>query len=288
MIPASKKPVWIALAFALIFHTVVISLQASRRVDTSFMRIWLVDLLAPAEKLVDSGLNTLSDAWEGYFALIGVQRENERLRSELGALRLQNEKQSEEILEAGRLRALLSLREIVSGRTVAARVIGRDTAQAQTVTIDKGRSHGVQPDSAVITPEGVVGRVLSAGNFFSIVQLIVDSQSGVGVLVRSNRLQGIVRGMGTNELDLDYIDDDNEIMVGDELITSGLDRIYPKGLFVGAITSIGPRVGLMKTVRIRPAADLDALEEVLCIVDPPETVDIMEPLHRPQAGSPAR
>jgi rod shape-determining protein MreC len=284
MIPASKKPVWATLAVALVFHTAVISLQASRRVETSFMRTWLLDSLAPVEKLVDSSLNGLRDIWDGYFALIGVQRENEILRSQLDKLGMQLDKQTEDIHEVQRLRALLSLRDSITGKTVAARVIGRDTSQAQTITIDKGRSHGIETDSAVITPQGVVGRVISAGNFFSIVQLILDTQSGVGVLVQSSRLQGIVRGMGSNELDLDYIDNDNEIKEGDEFITSGMDRIYPKGLPVGTITSIGPRAGLFKTVRVRPAADFGRLEEVLCFIDRPQTVDFTEPVGGPHTG----
>jgi rod shape-determining protein MreC len=188
------------------------------------------------------------------------------------------DEQREDVLEAERLRKFLSLRDTVRGKTVVARVIGRDPAQGQqTVTIDKGQSHGVRRDAAVITPDGVVGRVISAGNFFSIVQLILDSQSGVGVLVRSTRRQAIVKGSGGSELELDYIDDDIDIKEGDELITSGTDRIYPKGLPVGTISSVGPRIGIFKTVRIRPMADFGRLEEVLCVIDPPESVDVTEP-----------
>ena len=124
---------------------------------------------------------------------------------------------------------MLGLRENIAGKNVVARIIGRDASQFQTVTIDKGRSHGVQPDSAVISPQGVVGRVIFAGNFYSIVQLILDSQSAVGVLVGTSRRQGIVRGLGTSELDLDYIDDDNDLKEGDELITSGMDQMPTPG-----------------------------------------------------------
>jgi rod shape-determining protein MreC len=287
MIVASKKPVWAFLIVALLFHTIIISLQTGRRVDTGFIRIFLLDSLAPAEKLVDSGFDGVSGFWDRYIALIGVERENEELRSEVNELRMQLDRQREALLESQRLRNLLDLRESSGGTTVAARVIGRDPSLAQTITIDKGRSHGIQNDTPVITPAGVVGRVISAGNFFSIVQLIVDSQASIGVLVRTTRQQGILRGTGNADLELEYIDDDNTIQEGDELVTSGLDRIYPKGLPVGVITSIGPRAGLFKSVRIRPNANLGQLEEVLCILGPLDSSDAIGGGHDSPSTSPS-
>ena len=113
------------------------------------------------------------------------------------------------------------------------------------------------------------------------VQLIVDSQSAVGVMLESTRRQGILRGAGSRDLELDYIDDDNDLKEGDKFLTSGQDRIYPKGLPVGVITSVGPRRGLLKTVQIRPIADLGRLEEVLCIVEREEDADIVDPTQAP-------
>ena len=95
----------------------------------------------------------------------------------------------------------------------------------------------------MITAQGVVGRVIFASNYSSVVQLILDSQSGVGVLVLPSRKLGIIRGNGTSELDLDYIDDDTDLKEGNEVITSGQDRIYPKGLPVGILSSVRPRKG---------------------------------------------
>jgi rod shape-determining protein MreC len=277
MIVESKKPVWIMLAVVLLFHTLTISLQANRRVDTRFMRGWLLDSLAPVEKLVDTVLNGAGNIWSGYFALVGVNKQNQELRAQLDDYRMRLERQNEDVLEAQRMRALVGLKDSIAGRSVVARVIGGDSSKSQTVTIDKGLSHGVHPDSAVVTAQGIVGRVIYSSNFFSIVQLILDSQSGVGVMVRSTRRQGILKGNGSGQLDLDNIDEDNELMEGDEFLTSGLDRIYPKGLPVGTITSVGPRVGLFKSVTVRPKVDFGRLEEVLCITDRPETVDVLDP-----------
>lgn len=281
----SKKPVWIVLAVALIIHTGLISLQGRRRIDTSFVRTWILDSLAPLEKLVDRSTYGVRSVWDRYIALIGLHDENQRLRHENDGLRMQIAGEHEAVLEANRVRVLAGLQDSGIGKTVVARVIGHDAARSQTVTIDKGRTHGVKPDSAVITADGIVGRVIQSGNFFSIVQLITDSQSAVGVMLESTRRQGIVRGNGGVELDLDYIDDDNELKAGDKFLTSGQDRIYPKGLPMGVITSVGDRRtgGLIRAVQIRPNVDLGRLEEVLCVTERPEDVDVPDPVYGPPA-----
>jgi len=276
IVSTTKKPTWIALAVALVIQTGLISIQARRRIDAGFVRVWVLDSLAPMEKLADRSTFGLSSVWDRYVALIGVHDENQRLKHQADDLQMQLQRNREDIVELQRLRTLLSLASSDRGKTVVARVIGRDPARSQTVTIDKGAAHGVKPDSAVITPAGVVGRVIHTSNFFAIVQLIVDSQSAVGVLLESTRRQGIVRGTGGRDLDLDYIDDDNDLKQGDAFLTSGLDRIYPKGLPVGVITTIGPRRGLLKTVQIRPSADLGRLEEVICIIEQTH-VDVVDP-----------
>ena len=203
VIVASKRPVWIVLTVALVIHIGLISLQGRRRIDTSFVRVWILDSLAPMEKLADRSLYGVRYVWDRYIGLIGVYDENQRLKQETGELKMQMAEQREAVLEAQRVRALVALQDSGIGKSVIARVIGRD-------------------------------------------------------------------------LDLDYIDDDNDLKEGDIFLTSGLDRIYPKGLSVGRITSIGPRRGLLKTVQIRPSADLGRLEEVLCITERPQ-VDIVDP-----------
>jgi rod shape-determining protein MreC len=264
----------------LVIQTALISIQVTHRFDTSFVRVWILDSLAPMEKLVDRSLGSVDYLWENYFALVGLRDENERLRSEVSDLRMKLDKQVEDQAEVKRLRALLSVQDPTVGRTVVARVVGRDPARGnETVTIDKGRSHGVKPDSAVMTPDGIVGRVIHSSNFFSIVQLIIDSQGAVAVLERDTRRQAILTGTGDRHLELEYIEDDNDLKEGAAFITSGLDRIYPKGLPVGVIVSIGPRRGaaLFRTMQIRPTTDFGRLEEVICTLDPPENVDVVDP-----------
>jgi rod shape-determining protein MreC len=281
-IATSRRSVYVALCIALVIQTGLISIQASRRIDTTFVRVWILDSLAPMEKLVDRSLYGVVYVWDNYFFLVGLHKENDQLRAQVDDLRMKLDKQHQDVAEVERLRTLLSIRDSIVGQTVVARVIGRDPARGnETVTIDKGLSHGVKADSAVLTPDGIVGRVIHSSNFFSIVQLIIDSQSAIGVLERETRKQAILRGSGARDLELEYIDDDNDLKDGDAFITSGLDRIYPKGLPVGAIVSIGPRKGLFKTIQVRPSADLGRLEEVICMLDRPETVDVIDPTQGP-------
>jgi rod shape-determining protein MreC len=278
---ASKRPVLIVLTVALVIHAGLISFQSRRHIDASFVRAGILDSLAPFEKLVDRSFYGVRYVWDRYIALIGVHDDNQRLQRENDDLRMQLAQRQEEVLEAARVRILAGLQNTGIGKSVIARVIGRDPARSQTVTIDKGSVHGLKVDSAVITADGVVGRVIHTSNFFSIVQLIVDWQSAVGVLVQTTRRQGIVKGTGAQDLDLEYIDDDNDLKEGDVFLTSGEDRIYPKGLPVGVITLIGPRKGLLKTVTVRPSADLGKLEEVLCITDRRANADVEQGQQNP-------
>jgi rod shape-determining protein MreC len=274
----SKKPVWIVLAVALVIHTGLISLQGRHRLDTSFIRMWVLDSLAPMEKLADRSSFSVHYVWDRYIALIGLHDENQRLKREVDELRMQLTSEHETVLEAQRVRALVGFQDSGIGKSIVARVIGRDAGRSQTITIDKGRIHGVKVDSPIMTADGVVGRVIQTSNFFSIVQLIDDSQSAVGVMLESTRIQGIVKGTGNRDLDLEYIDDDNGLKQGDKFLTSGQDRVYPKGIQVGVITSISnTRRGYIKTVQIRPSADLGRLEEVLCVIEHPQSVDVFDP-----------
>jgi rod shape-determining protein MreC len=265
---ASKKPIWITLAIALVFHTLLLSIQTNRRFNTSILRAWLIDSQGPLEKIVDVGIEGIENIWNGYIGLIHVRRDNQKLLSDNDRLRIELAKREEEGLELARLRQLMDLQPSGIGKSIVARIIGKDPSTgSQSLTIDKGSHSGVQRDSTIITRDGLVGRVIFAGKLFSTVQLIVDSQSAVGFVVRSSRRLGILKGNGSSELEMEYIDDDNDIKQGDELITSGQDQIYPKGISLGVVISVKPGTGSFKAVRIRPSVNFTHLEEVLCMTE---------------------
>ena len=232
------------------------------------MRQLLLDVLVPAEKLVDRGVQGVSSVWDGYFALVGIQDENQQLKAENEQLRMQLQQQDEAIREAARLRAFLGVTEWGIGKTVAARVIGRDPSRyLQTVTIDKGRADGVRPNDSVITPDGVVGRVLSVATRSAVVQLVTDAQSEVAAMLRESRIQALFKGTGGRDLELDYIEDDDGIEVGAEIITSGLDQIHPKGLPLAVISSLGEQGEHFRHMMARPRVDMSRLEDVLVVIE---------------------
>jgi rod shape-determining protein MreC len=269
MVSPTKRPVLIALGGALVFNLLLLSLQANHYAGPGAARTWMMDILAPIEKVADIGVDGVWGVWEGYVALLNVRAENQKLQADNATLQMENRRLVEADREAERLRELTNLAKPALGKSVFARVIGRDPSRSeQTITIGKGDSEGIKVNAPVISPEGVVGRVIAVGRLSALVQLLSDPQSAVGVLVQRSRVQAVFRGNGSREIELDYIDNDNEVEVGDELITSGLDGLYPKGLPVGAITVVDPRRGLFRVVRSRLHVDLGRLEEVLVLLEP--------------------
>jgi rod shape-determining protein MreC len=208
----------------------------------------------------------MGGVWRNYFYLRGVRRENRELREEIQRLRLEQVRMAEDAGQARRLQALLSFKEQFISETLPAQVIsttGSDFSRA--VYIDKGAQDGLRPDMPVITPEGVVGKVFRVYPSSSLVLLISDPSSGVGVILEKTRLQGILKGAASGETVLQNVMSDERVNTGEPVLTSGGDRVFPKGLAVGTVAEVGPGSGLFLRVRIKPAARLERLEEVLVI-----------------------
>lgn len=267
MVPGPNRTVWLALFAVLFGHVTLVSIPTEGRAGT-IIRTLILDGLTPIERLVDVSIHGVAAIWTNYFDLIDTRRENQDLRAQNAELRMEIARNRSEVSEAERLRRFFDLSPLMSGDRVAARVIGRDaTLSRQTITIDKGTSGGLHVDAAVVTPDGVVGRVIHAAHWSAIVQLITDPDSAVGVTVGESRVQGIVQGAGGGGLRLEHVDDTRELHAGDRLVTSGTDQIYPKGLPLGEVVALGPVQNLMRTAEVRPSADLGRLEEVLCLIN---------------------
>jgi len=240
--------------------------RATQDDSTRLIRIWAVDAVTPFEKSIVWFQSGISGLWHNYFYLRGVRQENRALKREIERLRIEQVRLNEDAEQARRLQALLGFKEQFISKTLPAQVIGSSgSEQSRSIYIDKGSRDGVRPDMAVITADGVVGKVLRVFRSTSQVLLVNDQTSGVGVIMEKSRLQGVLRGTPLGEVVLEKVMSDESVQPGEQVVTSGGDQIFPKGLAVGTVTKVSPGAELFLNIRVKPAADLSRLEEVLVI-----------------------
>ncbi|HYN15106.1 MAG TPA: rod shape-determining protein MreC [Terriglobales bacterium] len=257
------------LVLVLFAQVLGLAVQVKRTTEsgsTRLIRFWVVSAITPLEKaLVDTSLG-VRNVWRNYLYLRGVRHENRDLKAQVERLRIEQVRLSEDAAQARRLQALFGFKEQFISQTVAAQVIGASGSdQSHVVYIDKGASDGIKPDMAVITPDGIVGKVLRVFHASSQVLLINDSSSGVGAILESSRLQGILQGTAVGEIMMRYVMSDEKVAPGERVLTSGGDRIFPKGLPVGTVQQTNPGSDLFLNIRVKPAANLSRLEEVLVV-----------------------
>jgi rod shape-determining protein MreC len=254
-------------------HLVVISNQVDGGGGASLLERGLFSLLYPFQWLVSSGVSGVRSTLNSYVDLRGARAENGRLKERVDYLETLLQQKQDHVREAERLRQALELKQILPMDTLVAQVVAGDGLPFYRVlTIDKGRDHGVRLEAPVISPTGVVGRVIRLGPKAAVVQLLVDPQAAIGVLLERTRVSGVAGGRAAAgeqfpDLELRYAPALADVVVGDVVVTSGLDKIYPKGLAVGRVRAVSPQSsGLFLDIRVEPAARFSALEEVLVVV----------------------
>ncbi len=270
----------IILVGVLFLQVLGLAVQVKRSADaqdTRLIRIWAVDAITPMEKGFVALQNSGSNLWHNYLYLRGVRAENRKLEDEIQELRLKQVRLSEDAAQAQRLQSLLGFKEQYITKTVAAQVIGSSGSDlSRGIYIDKGSDDGVQPDMAVITAGGIVGKVLRVYPSTSLVLLINDQTSGVGVILEKSRLQGVLSGTPNGEVVMKEVMSDEQVSPGDAVLTSGGDQIFPKGLPVGTIAKVGAPKDLFLSITVKPSANLDKLEEVLVVLQKQEKQAVAE------------
>lgn len=257
-----------------IAHIILISAQVNTRRGIPILEAVTFGVFAEVQRGASSVIGSAQHGWEGYFALQQVQQENQRLRQEIGQLQIRLQEERARASETRTLQELLELRRRTGLPTAAATVIGGSAStDFRTITIDKGTNDGLRPDQAVISPAGVVGRLIMPSARASKVQLLIDRNAAAGALVERSRAQGVVLGTGTDRLRMEYVSSVADVKVGDQVVTSGIDGIYPKGFVVGQIESIERGAGVYGAIVIRPAADFGSIEEVLVVLAPPAAAE---------------
>ncbi len=259
----------IVLAAILFAQIIALAVQVHRPTqggDTRLLRLWVISAVTPVEKAVVHTQTWVHDTWNTYAYLRGVRRENRELRAEIERMKVEDARYAEDARMARRIQALLAFKEQYVDTTVAAQVIGTSgSEQSRILYLDKGSKDGIKPDMAVITPAGIVGKIVQVFPDSSQVLPINDQFSGVGAALKSSRLQGILRGASNGVTTLQYVMSDEKVEPGEEVITSGGDRIFPKGLPVGKVVVVEPGKDLFLNIRVVPSARLDQVEEVLIV-----------------------
>jgi rod shape-determining protein MreC len=226
------------------------------------------------QRIFTSGTSGVRNVWSGYIGLRRVKVENDVLKQQLADAQIALQQQRALADRARGLQQLLDLRDRSNLQTMAAEIIGSAaTPDFRTVTIDRGRAHGVKTDMAVIAPAGIVGRVVTPGPRSAKVQLLIDRNAAAGAIIERSRAQGVVVGSGEGRLMLDYMSEVFDVVVGDEVVTSGIDGIYPKGFVIGKVETVEKSGASYRRISVRPAVDFAAIEEVLVVMTPPPSRD---------------
>src|SRR5579863_130807 len=244
----------------------LIAYQVKTSKDIPLIRVWAVTAVTPFE----SGLELVRRyTWgfvEDYFVLLGVRSQNDKLRNENGQLKIENNYLKAELSTADRARALSVFEARSPSKTVAARVIGNGTgANSKVVFVDRGSTSGVESGMAVVTPDGIVGKVVEAYPTASLVMLITDPTFAAGVVSQKNRVHGTLKGQGHAECLVDYVQNEEHVDIGEWFYTSGDDRIFPKGFPVGQVAA-APNGKTFKEIYISPSGMQGGVEEVLIVL----------------------
>ena len=227
----------------------------------------VIEAMRPLQSTAAVSLDALTRAWRTYVALIGVRQENEALRRRVLDLEQEAVRYAEVEQTDKRLEELLNFRSTLRGDVQAARIIGRDPLPwSGTMVISKGESDGVGKNRAVLSPFGVVGQTMATSANAARVLLITDHNSGVDAVVQRTRARGIVEGGLDGGCVMKYLKRGEDVEVGDRIVTSGLDGVFPKGIMIGTVTRLtrGTR-GLLQVAEVQPSVPLDRIEEVLVV-----------------------
>jgi len=235
--------------------------------EIRLIRVWAVTAITPLARVVEFVRSGTTGFFNDYFYLLDVRDDNRRLKSEVGRLKLENQFLKTELSTADRARALSAFQSRSPSRTIPARIIGNGTgANSKVVFIDRGSNNGIQKGMAVITPDGIVGKVVESFPMASQVLLITDPTFAAGVVSQKNHIRGTLKGQGKPTGYVDYVQNEEKIDAGEWFFTSGDDRVFPRGLPVGQVATVRPgRSG--KEIYVTPSAFQSGFEEVLVVLE---------------------
>ena len=255
------------LAIVVLAQVLLLAFQIKTDHSVPLIRYWAAAVVTPLERGGTWAFSGFGNIWKGYVGLRNARAENESMRAEMQRLQLRNQELESQNAEAQRLASLLSFRDAhTETQMLAAEVIGSSSdPYSHTLFINRGEKDRVRMNQPVITPEGVIGKVVEVFPNSAQVQLINDPNSGVGALFSTTRTHGVVRGSGDPSPHMEYVANEEKITEGELVVTSGEDRIFPKDLLIGRVES-SKTGSTFQTITVKPAARLDRLEDVIVLL----------------------
>lgn len=281
------------LLLVIFAQLVLLAYQVKSAEDVPMIRVWAVSAVTPVAKVLELARSGVVGFVQGYITLHDTRQENLRMKRELDRVKMENQYLKSQLDTADRAKALIAFQARTQSKTLAARIIALGAGfNSKVVFVDRGSASGVQKGMAVVTPDGIVGKVLAAYPTASQVLLITDPTFAAGVISQKHHARGTIKGRGHADCEVDYIQNEEKVDVGEWFYTSGDDRIFPKGFPVGVVRVV--RSGqTMKEVFVDPSGLQQGLEEVLILIEavhqeiPEAPLAVSETIHMTPPASPA-
>jgi len=255
------------LLIAILAQLVLLAYQVKSNGEARLIRVWAVTAVTPLARVIETGRSSLAHFFDDYFVLLDVREENKRLKRDLDRISMDNQYLRTQLDTADRAKSLAIFQQSSPSKMVAAHVIGNGTgSSAKVVIVDRGSASGIQKGMAVITPQGIVGKVVDVYPVSSFVLLITDPTFAAGVISQKGRVHGTLKGQGHSTVKVDYVQNEEKLDQGEMFYTSGDDRIFPKGLPVGEATVVREGKGV-KEIYLTPSGFQNGLEEVLIVTE---------------------
>jgi len=248
----------------------------------------VLEVTAPIERIVSSPIDGLRGFFTNYVDLLSVRSDNRRLRRRMAEIEAENLQFREALVSSGHLARVASMRDEIEIPMLPAEVVGLDVAPwFRSVLVDRGTQHGIEPGHPVITHEGVVGVITATSDHAAKTMLLLDRQSAIDALVQRSRARGVLRGVGRPLLEFEFVVRSADVVLGDEVVTSGLGGVFPKGLRLGRVAELRDAGGrLTRIAVIEPAVDLGRLEQVFVMLRRGPTMDLLYQPNRAEEDLP--
>src|SRR5262245_16409093 len=255
------------LLLAIFAQLLLLAYQVKSAQDVPMIRVWAVSAVTPLAKVLEVLRSGTVGFVQSYITLHDTRQDNMRMKQQLDKLKMENQFLKTQLDTADRARALVAFQAQTQSKTMAARIIGMGAGfNSKVVFVDRGSTAGVEKGMAVVTPDGIVGKVLSAYPIASQVMLITDPNFAAGVISQKNHARGTLKGKGNADCMVEYVQNEQKVDVGEWFYTSGDDRIFPKGFPVG-----GARVvkagSSMKEIYVEPSGLRRGIEELLILIE---------------------